>query len=69
MEFRVLHARVIKPETPQCEAIRKSNYANDKTTTDRQCKWSSVVVINGKHLCSKHAGAELLRLHVEGKIT
>lgn len=67
MEFKVLHAAVVKPETPQCEAIRKTPYANDKPDTDRQCSWASLYCINGKYLCSKHAGAELLRLHVEGK--
>lgn len=67
MDFRVLHAAVIKPETPQCEAQRITPYANDHARTDYQCSFASLYVINGKHLCTRHAGAELLRLHVEGK--
>ena len=66
MDFRVLHTPAAKPDLPQCEAQRKTPYANDTPTTDRQCSWSALYVINGKCLCSKHAGAELLRLHVEG---
>lgn len=52
--------RLIEPieriETPQCEAVRMTRYANDTTKTDRQCKWSSKYKINGQYLCSKHAG-------------
>jgi hypothetical protein len=68
MEFRVLHAAVVKPETPRCEAMRKTPYANDHIKTDYQCSFASLYVINGKCLCTKHAGAELLRLHTEGLI-
>lgn len=65
MDFRILYSKAVKPELPQCEAQRKTNYANDSDKTDRQCKWSAVVSIDGRHLCSKHAGAELLRIHME----
>lgn len=49
-------------ETPQCEAVRTSPYANDKPDTDRQCKWSSRYIVGGRYLCSKHAGQEALRI-------
>lgn len=65
MDFTVLYQRPDKPELPRCEAQRKTNYANDSDNTDRQCKWSAVVSIDGKPLCSKHAGAELLRIYME----
>ena len=39
MEFRVLHAAVVKPETPRCEAMRKTPYANDHIKTDYQCSF------------------------------
>lgn len=67
MDFKVLHSPVAPPDLPQCEAIRRSTYASDKTHTDRQCRWKAMYTINGKDLCSKHAGAELLKLHREGR--
>lgn len=67
MEFKTLYKRPEKPDLPQCEAIRKTPYANDHEGTDFQCKWSAMYSINGKLLCSKHAGAELLKLHIEGE--
>ena len=64
-EFKVLYVPSVAPDLPQCEAFRKTTYANDTESTDLQCKWSARFDINGKLLCSKHAGKELLRLEIE----
>lgn len=47
---------------PRCEAIRTSPYANDTDTTDRQCRWSAKFRIDGRNLCSKHAGPVALEI-------
>lgn len=62
MEVREIWSPVAKPDTPQCEARRKTPYANDSPGTDKQCKWSARYVIGGQHLCSKHAQKEALRI-------
>ncbi len=49
-------------ETPRCEAVRETPYANDKADTNFQCKWSSRFKIEGKHLCSKHAAKRALEI-------
>lgn len=65
MTFKILYNPPTAPELPQCEALRKTGYANDTDKTDFQCKWSARFNINGKMLCSKHAGRELLQLEID----
>ena len=62
MQIERLIEPVEKVETPQCEAIRVTDYANDADKTDRQCKWASRYIINGRYLCSKHAGPVALEI-------
>lgn len=57
---------VEKIETPQCEAMRTNPYANDTDKTDFQCKWSSRYRIDGRNLCSKHAGIAALEILIKG---
>lgn len=65
IDFKVLYVPAVEPDLPQCEADRKSNYANDRHDTDRQCRWSARYHINGKLLCKKHAGIEALAMLTE----
>lgn len=67
MTVSILYAPSVAPDLPQCEAIRKGNYANDTENTNRQCKWSARYEINGVCLCSKHAQKEALRILVSQK--
>lgn len=70
MTFRVLYTPAVPPpELPQCEAMRKTPYANDHSRTDFQCKWSARYFINGKLLCSKHAGQEALKMFRDGSVS
>lgn len=58
--------RLVEPlvpiELPQCEAIRAHAYPNDKPDTDKSCKNRAKYIIDGKHLCQKHAGPAALAL-------
>lgn len=65
MTMRVLWKDPVKPNLPQCEAIRQTPYANDTPERNKQCKWSARYRINGRNLCSKHAGQAALALLVE----
>lgn len=46
----------------QCEANRECNYHNDTPKTNRQCCFSARFEVNGKLLCSKHAGVAALKI-------
>ena len=65
MNFRVLFDPEKRPDLPRCEAHRKTPYANDGIGTDYRCSFAAHYVVNGKDLCSKHAGTELLRMMKE----
>ena len=65
MQIERLIEPIEKVETPQCEAVRVTGYANDTAKTDRQCKWASRYIINGQYLCSKHAGPVALDILVK----
>jgi len=58
----VLFTPAPKPDLPQCEAIRATPYANDTPDRDRRCKWSARYRIDGRLLCSKHAGPAALEI-------
>lgn len=55
-----------RPVTPQCEAIRVTQYANDRHDTNRQCKHSSSFIVDGKHLCKRHAEQTVMKAHLAG---
>lgn len=46
----------------QCEATREAKYHSDRPSTDRRCQLSSRFEVNGRRLCSKHAGVAALHL-------
>ena len=62
MELARLYSHPIKPDLPQCAAMRQTPYANDTSTTDKRCKWRAVYNIGGQFLCTKHAGQEALKI-------
>jgi hypothetical protein len=55
----------LRPKTPQCEATRVGRYYSDKPGPLPVCEHSSSYVINGRHLCKRHAGAAALQLLLE----
>lgn len=50
------------PSLPQCEAGRVTVYANDTARTDRQCRRRAKFRLDGKSLCTKHAGVTALAI-------
>lgn len=65
VEARTLRAPE-PPKLPQCDAIRKERYANDRPETDRRCRNAASFAIAGKNYCRKHAGAVALDLLLNG---
>ncbi len=53
-------APTYRPKTRQCEAVRSERYSSDTPDTDRQCTYQSRYVIDGVHLCARHAGRAAL---------
>ncbi len=54
------------PKTPQCEATRIYSYLSDlKGKPLPKCEHSSSYVIQGKHLCKRHAGDAALKILLE----
>lgn len=51
---------------PQCDAIRKERYANDRPETDRRCRNTASIAIGGRNYCRKHAGAVALDFLLNG---
>ena len=51
--------------TPRCEAVRVHLHRQDAPGDKPQCLLSSRYKVNGKHLCSRHASIEALRLLLE----
>lgn len=66
-EIRQLRsATPLRPATPQCEARRENPYYSDRKGEPLpRCSHSSSYMLEGRHLCARHAGAAALRLLVE----
>ena len=55
--------QVLKPvPTPRCEAERTEPYLTDTAETDMQCRFKSRYKIDGKYLCTRHAGKAALQI-------
>jgi hypothetical protein len=63
---QIRQAVPLRPATPRCEAQRIYSYFNDpKGKPLPQCEHTSSYVINGQHLCKRHAGDAALRILLE----
>lgn len=54
-------------ELGQCEAAREGKYGNDTPQTDRQCVFTAKYLVDGKRLCTRHAGVAALRILMQGE--
>jgi len=55
--------------SPRCATQRKSIYYNDKPSTDKQCTLKARYIINGKPLCSRHAGIAAIEILLQQEIS
>jgi len=58
MSARMLHPIAL----PRCEAVREAAYYNDTAATDKQCKLHAKYELEGKNLCTSHAGQVALSI-------
>ena len=53
------------PPKKQCEALRSGTYSSDNSGTKYRCKHNATFIIDGVHLCRKHAGSRALEILLE----
>lgn len=57
---------VVVDDPPGVPGWRRRHYASDRTSTDHtRCQFQSVVKIDGKVYCARHAGNVALRILLE----
>ncbi len=53
------------PKRPPCQAVRITRYANDTYQTDKHCKHRASFVVEGRHLCKRHAESAVMKLAIK----
>lgn len=59
---RDLYPKAEPVRVEMCEGLRRNTYSNDAPHASRACKNRARYEIDGKKLCSKHAGPAALEL-------